>query len=599
MTGQPAASLDPPRSVILGLNFGLHDSSASLLVDGLVVAAAEEERFSREKHTTRFPRHAIEYVVRQAGLGLRDVTDVAYYWNTQGRWGERLKHHAGQCVQRLHQPARLWRYLNGFVRSRRNDQAHEMMFPERALREHFPGAWGDFALQTLDHHRCHAASAYYPSGFERAAILIVDGSAELESTSLYLGSGGRIEPLDRQALPHSLGFFYGAATEYLGFQRNHDEYKVMGMAAYGSPTSLDTMRHIVRRTSGLGFRLDDRYFDQVYGGRYWYARSFVDTFGPPREPDAPVTQQHFDFAASVQARVEEVLVELARHALQRSGARNLCMAGGVALNCLANQRISEVLRAEGLLDGFYIHPAANDAGASLGAAFELYATRTGRAPLAQTSPYLGPEFSREEVLAALQRFPHLHAELQTDIESALADELHAGKVVCRFAGRMEWGPRALGNRSILASPARVGIRDEVNVKVKLREEFRPFAPACLAEDFDRFFQGDRNAFMLMVNRANELARQTVPAVVHFDGTARVQCVDATMNPRFHRLLAEFSKRSGFGVLLNTSFNIQEPIVCTPEQALATFSKSSMDCLALEDFLVRRSTPEDSPAIPPL
>ena len=583
-----ALQASPARSIILGLNFGLHDSSAALLIDGRVVAAAEEERFSREKHTTKFPRHAIQFVVEQAGLQLRDVTDVAYYWNTQGRYAQRLRHHLGQCLQRLHRPTRLLRYLKGFVSSRGDADFAEMLMPQRALQKYFPGLWGAFELQTLDHHLCHAASTYYPSGFDDAAILIVDGSAELESTSLYRGRGAAIEWVERQALPHSIGFFYGAATEYLGFMRNHDEYKVMGMAAYGKPRHIDALRQVLRYAGQLRFTLDDDYFDQVYGGPHWYSSQFPAQFGPARKPQDPITDQHFDFAASVQLRTEEVMVGLARHALQRTGCRNLCMAGGVALNCLANQKIAQTLRAEGLLDGYFIQPAANDAGASLGGALALYASKTGQRPAAGFSPYLGPGFSNDQVLQALEAQPGLHFERQADIEATLARLLHQGKVVCRFAGRMEWGPRALGNRSILASPAQDSIREDVNVKVKLREEFRPFAPACLAEDFDTYFEGDKSAYMLMVNCANAQAKATVPAVVHFDGTARVQYVTEDLNPRFHRLLQEFKKCSGFGVLLNTSFNVQEPVVCTPEQAIRTFKKSSMDYLAIEDYLVQRT-----------
>lgn len=582
-----AAKSDQPSSVILGLNFGLHDSSATLLVDGSVVAAAEEERFSREKHTTKFPRHAIEYVVRQAGLQLGDVSDVAYYWNTQGRYGERLAHHGRQCAQRVLRPNKLLRYLKGFVGSRADVDFGEMLMPGKALEKYFPVQWGSFALKTLDHHLCHAASTYYPSGFDDAAVLIVDGSAELESTSLYHARGVDIHRVDRQALPHSLGFFYGASTEYLGFLRNHDEYKVMGMAAYGKPSHMEALRQVVRYDQGFSFELDDDYFDQVYGGATWHSERFVSAFGRKRRSDEAIEQRHFDFAASVQLRTEEVLVGLARHALQSTGSRNLCMAGGVALNCLANQKIADTLRAEGLLDHFFIQPAANDAGASLGAAMALYAQKTGTRPLPGFSPYLGPEFDDDQVLLALQNQGGLSYERHENIEAVLARLLHEGQVACRMSGRMEWGPRALGNRSILASPARESIREDVNVKVKLREEFRPFAPACLDEDFDRFFSGERNAYMLMVNRANDDARKTLPAVVHFDGTARVQCVTQELNPGFHRLLQEFKKCSGFGVLLNTSFNIQEPIVCTPEEAIRTFSKSSMDCLAIQNYLVRR------------
>jgi carbamoyltransferase len=582
------------RLVIMGLNFGLHDSSAALVVNGRIIAAAEEERFSREKHTTKFPRRAIENVLGQAGLSWPDVTDVAYYWNTQGRHAERVWHHLRQLGERWSSPRKAARYLRGFVASRGSVDFTEMLMPGQAIAKHFPGHGGRFALHTLDHHLCHAASTFYPSGFDDAAILIVDGSAELESTSLYRGRGARIERLERQALPHSLGFFYGAATEYLGFVRNHDEYKVMGMAAYGKPTRIDAMRKLLHYDRALAFRLDDDYFDQVYGGATWYSQAFPRAFGPARGADEPITQAHFDFAASVQMRIEEVLVELARHALDRTGARNLCMAGGVALNCLANQKLVEALRAEGRLERFYVQPAANDAGASLGAALALHAAKTGTRPADTFTPYLGPGFDNVEVEQALRAEPRVHFERHVRIEDSLAAMLHEGKVICRFAGRMEWGPRALGNRSILASPARESIREDVNVKVKLREPFRPFAPACLDEDFDRFFEGERNPFMLMVNRAKPGAAEVLPAVVHFDGTARVQQVTEAINPAFHRLLRAFKARSGFGVLLNTSFNIQEPVVCTPAHAIRTFLASSMDCLAIEDFVVtRRAQPATS------
>ena len=410
----------------------------------------------------------------------------------------------------------------------------------------------------------------------------------MESTSLFRAAGKRITRLERQLLPHSIGFFYGAATEYLGFTRNHDEYKVMGMAAYGQPKHIDAMRDIVTYRGGISFRLDDTYFDQVYGGQKWYSPRFPNAFGAVRDPAEPIVDRHFDFAASAQLRVEEVLVDLARYSLQATGSRNLCMAGGVALNCLANQKITDTLRSEGLLDNFYAHPASSDAGASLGAALALYERKTGRRPAVETSPYLGPSFTNDEILEVLNSYEAISFERKDDIARALAEELYEGKVACRYEGRMEWGPRALGNRSILASPASEAIREEVNVKVKLREEFRPFAPACLDTDFDRFFEGEKNPYMLMVNRAKAGAIDVIPAVVHFDGTARVQYVTREMNDSFYRLLEEFRKLSGFGVLLNTSFNIQEPIVCTPQHAVNTFTNSSMDCLAIGDFLVRHS-----------
>ncbi len=575
------------KPVILGLNFGLHDSSASLVVGGQVVAAAEEERFSREKHTTRFPRHAIEWVVRKGGIELRDVTHVAYYWNTKGRYADRLLHHAGQCLARLHRPARLLRYLGGFYKSRAGVGVSDMLFPERALQQNFPGQWGRFELRTLTHHRCHAGSAFHPSGLADAAVLIIDGSGELESTSLYHGHGTALDLVDRQPLPHSLGFLYGAATEYLGFVRNHDEYKVMGMAAYGTPRHLEAFRRIVTRGAGMRFTLDDDYFDQVYGEPVWYSKKWIETFGAVRGAEQKIEQRHFDLAASVQARVEEIILELARHALVRTGSRNLCLAGGVALNCLANHKAAETLMREGLLDQFYIHPAANDAGASLGAALVLHTELTGMRPVPFASAYLGPSFTDDEMEAALRAASGIRFRRSNALEAELARELMQDKVICRFDGAMEWGPRALGNRSILANPRRVEIREEINVKVKLREEFRPFAPAVLAEDFDTFFEGVPNPYMLLVNRAKPEAAARIPAVVHMDGTARVQVVTEALNPRFHRLLSEFKKLSGSGVLLNTSFNIQEPIVCTPAQAIDTFRRSTMDMLAMGNFLVER------------
>lgn len=573
---------DKKDIVILGLNFGLHDSSAAIFINDRIVAACEEERFNRIKHTTVFPYHAIKFVLDKANITFDQITDVAYYWNTHGRFYERFKFQFKEISKRLVNPLKLSRYLYGNVWLRTSYNIAEMMFPKATLKKYFPNEKHNYNLKTITHHDTHAACAYYPSGFNEAAIVIVDGSGELESTSLYYGKDNSIQLIERQYLPHSLGVFYGAITEYLGFQKHDAEYKVMGLASYGKPNFIDKMREILVYKGGINFELIDDYFDFQYGSSVWYSKKFVDFFGHARKQDEDINDRFKDIAASAQLRLEEVLTKVCSYSLNKLGVNNLCMAGGVALNCSANSKIAEAVKPA----KFYIHPASSDAGTSLGAALWLAREKYDVRHLSLDSPFLGPDFSGDEIEKYLKR-DDIRYKKHDSVESILAKYLYDGKICCRFNGSMEWGPRALGNRSILANPSKAGVRNEINLKVKLREEFRPFAPSCLDEDFNTYFEGERNFYMLVTNKVKEITKEKLPAIVHVDNTSRVQVVTEKINPSYYRLLKEFKKLSGYGVLLNTSFNVQEPIVCTPKDAINTFCKSKMDFLCIGDYIVER------------
>lgn len=572
------------NSVILGINYGLNDSGAALLVGNRLVAAAEEERFNREKHTRKFPKGSIDYCLREAGLSIEDITDVAYYWNTQGRFFDRVKLHGTQVLRRLPRPDKLFSYIRGLYRGREFYDVGDMLFPKKTLTRHYPSHAHNYDLVTLNHHHTHAACAYYHSGFENAAVLVVDGSGEIESISLYEGKGGKLRLVDANFLPDSLGVFYGALTEFLGFKKFDSEYKVMGLAAYGEPKYLEEMRSILRYKSGLRVSLWDYAFAFQYGSQTWFGQGFEKLFGPARKDGDPLTQREKDIAASGQKLLEEILIEISRYSMKKIGTDYLCMAGGVALNCSANGKIHDTLKPK----GFFVHPASHDGGTAVGAALWLANEKYGVSKFAGALPYLGPEFSDQEIEAVLQKYKgKFSVSRPENLEKEGAAKLAQGLVGCRFSGRMELGPRALGNRSIIADPKNVSIRDEINVKVKLREEFRPFAPSCLEEDFDRYFEGIKDPYMVFTQRVTPRAETDLPAIVHTDRTARVQVVTENMNPGYYRLIKEFKKLSGYGVILNTSFNIQEPIVCSPEDAMNTFNQSTIDFMLIGPYLVSR------------
>ena len=565
---------------ILGLA-SLADAAATLIRDGEPVAAAEEERFSRVKHQGGFPAHAIEYCLREGGIELRDVEHVALFWKP---WVIRKK-----AVQAL-KSAAVSREM--FAARMETGTAHVtesfvgMLRYPRRLRNEFGAS--DFRFHFLDHHLCHAASAFYVSPFERAAIFTVDGTGEDTTTMLAQGAGTRIRALKRIKLPHSLGQFYSAVTNFLGFDMlAGDEWKVMGLAAYGEPEYYDFFAQRVLRLNGAAdFRLNIRVLDSHLAKRYKFSDEVVAALGPPRAPDDAIDERHQNVAASAQRVLEDVVLELLTSLHEQTGEENLCLAGGVAFNSVMNGRIIR----ESPFKRLFIQPAAGDAGCSLGAASLVYHGLLNQPrSFRMEHAYYGPGFDSAECAHALKQ---ANLEFETLPDDALlprvAQMVADGAIVGWFQGRMEFGPRALGNRSFLADPRRPDMRKLLNEKVKLREWFRPLAPSMLEEaSEDIFGTPHRDPFMVTVLPVVERQRAAIPAVVHVDQTARPQTVSRDVNPRYWQLIREFERLTGVPVLLNTSFNIQEPIVCRPEEAIRTFQNASFEALVLEDHLVVR------------
>ena len=577
---------------ILGLSAYYHDSAAALLRDGAIVAAAQEERFSRARHDEGFPRQAIEYCLREAGISLREVDQVVFYDKPLLKF-ERL----------------LETYLSFAPRGFKSFLASmpvwlkDKLYLKRELRRALAELGGSAHVPQLlfaEHHQSHAASAFFPSPFDEAVVLCMDGVGEWATTSAWRGHGNRLEPLWQIDFPHSLGLLYSAFTYYLGFRVNSGEYKVMGLAPYGEPKYVDLIqRHLIDVKEDGSFRLDMQYFDYCTGLTMVNER-FCALFGaPPRQPESALTQREMDLAASLQAVTEEVVLRLA-HGLQRdTGAKNLCLAGGVALNCVANGKL---LRS-GVFENIWAQPASGDAGGALGAAYAahyLYRTGVPRVPVqpdAMQGAYLGPAFADDEAAAMLTALGARYERLD---DAALVERVAAllaeGKVVGWFQGRMEFGPRALGARSILGDARSPAMQSQMNLKIKFRESFRPFAPVVLAERAGDYFGLDRDSpYMLFVADVQSARRRAVdpatsgferlrqqhsdlPAVTHVDYSARVQTVRADTQPRLHALLAAFERQTGCAVLVNTSFNVRgEPIVCTPGDAWACFMGTDIDC----------------------
>lgn len=578
----------PPLVKILGLTAFIHNSSAALLEDGRIVAAADEERFTREKFTGVFPREAAQFCLQRGGIDLGGVDWLAFYWNPWRGIPQRVLRMARSLPHSLaffqrQRPGDT--AIRGDFRSWRN-MTNVAAIARRSLAQ--PGA--RFRCRWVEHHLAHAASAYYCSPWEDALILSLDGTGEWTTTLAARGRGHRIEKLRETPYPHSLGVLYGALTQFLGYRIYQDEWKVMGLAALGTPRYAEKVRRMVRVEGGR-LRLDLDYFNFQYADKgVWFGPRFAELFGPPRRPEEPIEGERFaDVAASFQLVTEEAGLALVRDLLKTGGgSRKLCLAGGVALNAVLNGKIL----AETDVEELFVQPAAGDAGAALGAALYLHhlqpgATRTP--PLRDV--YLGPEFGEEEIVAALQT-SGLFFQKEPEIEEATAALLASGRVVAWFQGRMEYGPRALGHRSILADPRRAAMKATVNSQVKFREAFRPFAPAVLAERAAEFFAmppGGSFPFMTVVLPVRPGRREQIPAVTHYDGTGRLQTVERTVNPRLYALLEAFDRLTGVPVLLNTSFNLAgEPIVCTPADAISTFLRSGLDALVLGDYLCRKA-----------
>jgi len=582
---------------ILGLSAFYHDSAACLVRDGVIVAAAQEERFTRKKHDPGFPRHAIDYCLREAGLPDGGKLDLVAFYEKPFLKCDRLLSTYLACaplgLRSFLKAVPVWMKQKIWIK---DTIRHELQFEGPLL---FP-----------EHHESHAASAFFPSPFENAAVLTIDGVGEWTSTSVGRGEGNRVELLADLRFPHSLGLLYSAFTYYLGFRVNSGEYKVMGLAPFGEPVFRDQiLSELIDLKADGSFRLNLRYFDFMAGLTMTNA-AFAELFGGPRrKPEAELTRRHMDLARSIQAVTEEVMLRLARHAHALTGAHNLCLAGGVALNCVGNGRI---LR-EGPFENIWIQPAAGDAGGALGAAllgwhhYHQQPRNVSGEKDAQRGSFLGPAYDAAEFL---RRAAVPHEELdEAALMSRVAKLLEEGNVIGWFQGRMEFGPRALGNRSILGDARSPGMQETLNLKIKFRESFRPFAPSILRERVADCFELDQaSPYMLLVAPVKESLRKngatadggddfmarlkthrsTLPAITHVDYSARVQTVAAEDNPRFHRLLGEFEKNTGCPVLVNTSFNVRgEPPVCTPEEAFRCFMRTEMDYLVLGNFLLEK------------
>jgi carbamoyltransferase len=559
----------------LGINSAWHDSAVALVHDGEVLFAAEEERFSRVKHDSSFPRLALQAALDHEGVSLRELDGIAFGWNRPGLGEAYL---LGSMLSGRIPPFRL-RAFGGHVGL--FARALYTLDGKRELDSDFD--LDRVPVQFVDHHEAHAVSAYALSGFEESAVLVVDGHGAWQSTTIYDAQGDRLRRLKVFAYPNSLGSFYTAFTHLLGFESNSDEWKLMGLAAYGTPTY--RLDEIITVTPN-GYRVNPRALRVSPGGTQFLERRF----GPRRDPEQGFTDDDRDLAASVQEVTEEAVLALVRVAVRLTGHRNLCLAGGVAMNSKANGKII----ASGLVDRLFVQPAATDDGTAIGAALALQQRLRGRLPRGvMRHAYLGPAYSTDEIRRALEDARIPFVELP-DLERVTARLLADGFVVGWFQGRMEFGPRALGSRSILGDPRDVQTRDRVNASVKFREEWRPFAPSCLAEDAAEYFEPDAESpFMILTFDVRAPKRSLIPAVTHVDRSARVQTVRRDVNARYWRLLKEFKELTGVPVVLNTSFNLKgEPIVCRPQDAIRTFFTSGLDFLAIGDFIVAKDDVRD-------
>jgi carbamoyltransferase len=554
---------------ILGINAVYHESSAALLVDGRLVAAVEEERFNRIKHGKeanfdnphQFPERAIRYCMKHAGLTGRDIDHVAYSFDPKAR----RKHYRPEWWDPRFEET--FRLRVGQVQA----VAEELL--GRSLRDRF---------HFVSHHLTHAASAYFPSGFDRAAILSIDGIGETAGSSLAKASGTRVEHIEIFDYPNSLGFLWEVMSSHLGFS-SYDASKVMGLAAYGNPQAYRRQFESVIRVGK-----DDYAISQEFLGFETSKYAKLEAlFGPPRYMEQ-ILPRHADIAATMQEVTNEAVMALVRRVKRKAPYDKLCIAGGVALNCVTN----ELIRQSGEFAEVFIPSAPHDAGTAIGAALLVHCAKNKRPPQrGYSTPYLGPSFTRSDILAAVKT-AGLKARRSKSPARDAAEMIADGKIVAWFQGRMEFGPRALGNRSLLADPRRPDMRNILNQKVKHREDFRPFAPSVMAEHADEWFEiGTRSAsheFMLFAPGVKPERRARIPAVVHQDGTARVQLVSRDLNPRFHELLSRFFEKTGVPMVVNTSFNDSEPIVCTPTDAIVTFRKSGIDALIMDDVVLTAS-----------
>ena len=565
--------------IILGIN-NMHDASAALVVDGRVVAAAEEERFIRIKHTKGFPKNAIQFCLDYTGMKIGDVDIICASWKP---WVLRVR--ATQALKSILTSPHIFRAKTSRGMGQMRKEWPELFRLRQLIQRNFGN--GKYKLEFVDHHLSHAASAFLCSPFERAAILTVDGAGEADTTGLWTGEGAVIKKLNSIRLPDSLGQFYSAVTAFLGFKIQSDEYKVMGLASYGEPIYGDYLRRNVIKPLPDGLFKADTYFIDYHLARNGvFRKTTTNVFGEPRTKGEEVTKRHADVAASAQAVIEEAIFHLVDHLYETTKLDTLCIAGGVGFNCVANGKLFKKTPFKDI----FIQPAAGDAGSALGAGFYLEQKYTGRGRgYVLDNVYFGPSFTSSECEKTLgeNNIPYERL-LENVLVKRTAQALADGKLVCWFQGRMEWGPRALGNRSLLADPRREEMKETINLKIKQREPFRPFAPSVLEERSPEFFDNPGpSPFMLFTFDVKPDKRRLIPAVTHVDMTARPQTVNNGTNPRFWRLIKEFEKITGLPVLLNTSFNVQEPIICTPNEAIDCFKRTKADYLVLSELLIER------------
>ena len=592
---------------LLGISSYYHDSGACLLHNGEIIAAAQEERFTRKKHDASFPSNAIKYCLKEAKIDGSQITNVIFYEKPFVKFERLIETYlafAPKGFKSFTKSMPLW--------------IKDKLFQKRKLKNELAKTLDekiDWSKRLLfaEHHLSHAASAFYPSPFEKAAILTLDGVGEWTTSSIAIGNGKELNIIKEIHFPHSLGLLYSAFTYYTGFKVNSGEYKVMGLAPYGKPKYAEIIKkHLIKVESDGSFQLDMSYFDFATGLKMTN-KKFNDLFGgPARTPESEITQREMDLAASVQKVTEDVVIQIARGIAKDTGQRNLCLAGGVALNCVANG----VLLREKIFDKIWIQPAAGDAGGSLGAALSAWYIHHNKRRFVSSErdlmkgSYLGPEFSSDEIEQELNKCGAIYNKLSdSDLINQVTTALTEEKAVGWMQGRMEFGPRALGGRSIIADPRSKFMQKQLNLKVKFRESFRPFAPSVLSEDVGNWFDLTSNSpYMLLVAKILEnkriklnkkenalfgidklnVPRSSVPAITHVDYSARIQTVHKDTNPRFYDLIQSFKKKTGCPMLVNTSFNVRgEPIVCSPKDAFKCFMGTGLDILVINNFLLTK------------
>jgi len=599
-------------TAILGISAYYHDSAAALVIDGEIVAAAQEERFTRKKHDHEFPSHAVDYCLAKAGISVADLDHVGFYDKPLLKFERILETYLGYA------PVGFRSFLKAMPLWMK-----QKLYTPREL-DRGLGKQYDKRYVFTEHHESHAASAFFPSPFEEAAVLTMDGVGEWATTSFGVGHGNHLELTHEIRFPHSLGLLYSAFTYFTGFRVNSGEYKLMGLAPYGEPIYVDRiMERLLDLKEDGSYRMDMSYFNYCQGLTMTSKKMETLFDGPPRKAETPITQREMDIAASIQAVTEEVVLRAARFVHKTTGQRNLCLAGGVALNCVGNGRI---LR-EGPFENIWIQPAAGDAGGALGVALFIWYQLLGNPRSvgvsdSQRGSLLGPHYQDDDIRAFLDGIGANYEYLSEDgsLAERVADLLAEENVVGWFEGPMEFGPRALGARSILGDPRSREMQSVMNLKIKFRESFRPFAPSVLEEKASEYFGLDPrhdSPYMLLVAPVNEaqrlpvngneaeftgldklkVPRSLVPAITHVDYSARVQTVDSQRNVRYRKLLEAFEQKTGCPVLINTSFNVRgEPIVCTPEDAYRCFMSTNMDVLVMESFVLRKSEQPDAEKI---